>query len=271
MASAKYPDPAGSLVSSGANRVVFTDGSQRQTTSAQLTFVDSTDTLIIGPNTNAPGNTSLFVRSPNSGAGYERIACFSKSSSEGPGVIIEAKAGTARIGADFRDSGGTGISLVLAGISSAGTYVDSLTLRPGGGMLVACTRTEASAAGAVWDGWDVVATTLTITGSTNITNATGVNLFTVRQPTLSAASALTVTNAASVYIANAPTGGGAGPATITNAYALWIDAGKARFDGDGTHVFELPADATDPTAGGGAAVGRIPVLIGGALRYLAYY
>ncbi len=54
-------------------------------------------------------------------------------------------------------------------------------------------------------------------------------------------------------------------------YAIWSDAGLNRFDGDGTHVFELPADATDPTGGGGAAAGRIPVTIGGATKYIAYY
>lgn len=36
-------------------------------------------------------------------------------------------------------------------------------------------------------------------------------------------------------------------------------------------VFKFPADATDPTAGGGAAAGRIPVNIGGVTKYLAYY
>jgi len=42
--------------------------------------------------------------------------------------------------------------------------------------------------------------------------------------------------------------------------------------GDGSsRVFEFSADATDPTGGGGAATGRIPVLIGGVTRYLAYY
>ena len=40
-------------------------------------------------------------------------------------------------------------------------------------------------------------------------------------------------------------------------------------NGDGTHVFGLPTDATDPTGGG--VVGRIPVQIGGVTRYLAYY
>lgn len=237
-----------------------------------LTYNSSSGLMTVGPTTNAPGNTTLFVRAPGTSAGsYERIACFSKSSSEGPGLMLEAKAGTARISGDFRDSGGSGIALVLSAISSAGAVFDQLTMRAGGGMFVASTRTEASAAGTTWDGNDILGSTLTITGGTNITTATGVNCSTFRAPTLSAASALTVTNAATVYVAGPPAGGGAGPATITNAYSLWVDAGLSRFDGNGTHVFELPADATDPTGGGGAATGRIPVSIGGATRYLAYY
>jgi hypothetical protein len=88
-------------------------------------------------------------------------------------------------------------------------------------------------------------------------------------PTYSFVGASTLTNAATLYIDNAPVAGA--NATITNRLALWVDAGRVRLDGDGTHVLELPADATDPTAGGGAAVGRIPVLIGGVLRFLAYY
>lgn len=74
----------------------------------------------------------------------------------------------------------------------------------------------------------------------------------------------TVTNAATIYVLDSPTDG-------TNNYGLFVDEGLARFDGDGTDVFELPADATDPTSGGGAASGRIPVKIGGSTFYLAYY
>ena len=88
-----------------------------------------------------------------------------------------------------------------------------------------------SAASATLDAVNITAQTATISGSTNITTATGVNFVSVGIPTLSAASALTVTNAATVYIAGAPAGGGAGPATITNAYSIWCDAGTARFDG----------------------------------------
>jgi hypothetical protein len=74
-----------------------------------------------------------------------------------------------------------------------------------------------------------------------------------------------ITTATTVYIRDAPTEGD------TNNLALFVDAGLSRFDGDGTDVFELPADATDPTSGGGAATGRIPVKIGGSTVYLAYY
>jgi hypothetical protein len=80
------------------------------------------------------------------------------------------------------------------------------------------------------------------------------------------AGAVTITDAATVYIQNHPIPGT--DVTITNRWALWVDGGKARFDGDGTNVFELPADTTANATG---TVGRIPVLIGGTTRYLRYY
>lgn len=84
---------------------------------------------------------------------------------------------------------------------------------------------------------------------------------------ISTTNTRTVTNASSLYIAGAPAS--AGNITFTNGpYAIFVDAGLSRFDGNGTHVFELPADATGNTT---AATGRIPVLIGGALKYLRYY
>lgn len=49
------------------------------------------------------------------------------------------------------------------------------------------------------------------------------------RPTYAATNtSVTVTDAATVYIANAPAAGT--NVTLTNAYALWIDAGKSRFD-----------------------------------------
>lgn len=92
------------------------------------------------------------------------------------------------------------------------------------------TLTVASAAAAVLDDFGIRASTITITGATNIVTAAGFNYASIKAPTYSAASALTITNAATLYISNAPSGGGAGPATITNAYSVWIDAGLPRID-----------------------------------------
>jgi hypothetical protein len=91
-----------------------------------------------------------------------------------------------------------------------------------------------------------------------------INTVEIEEPDITVGTGDTVTNAASLKI-------GAAPTEATNNYAVWSDAGLNRFDGDGTNVFELPADATDPTSGGGAATGRIPVKIGGSTLYIAYY
>lgn len=113
-----------------------------------------------------------------------------------------------------------------AGSGTANYAINSL----GGRVSLVPSDSIASASGAVWAGFNIPATTATISGSTNITTAAGFNLAVLAQPTLSAGTALTVTNAATLQIANAPIGGGAGPATITNAYAFWVLGGTSRFD-----------------------------------------
>lgn len=47
--------------------------------------------------------------------------------------------------------------------------------------------------------------------------------------------------------------------------------GLFEVQGDGTQMLKFAADATDPTGGGGAAAGRIPINIGGVTKYLPYY
>jgi hypothetical protein len=59
-----------------------------------------------------------------------------------------------------------------------------------------------------------------------------------------------------------------GAAGMDNAVGLYV---AAQSGATSNWVFELPADATDPTGGGGAATGRIKCLIGGATRYIPYY
>lgn len=112
--------------------------------------------------------------------------------------------------------------------NSWGLWVDD------GAVRLDLTTSKASAASAVCRALYLPAATQTISGSTNITTATGYNYIEVAQPTMSAASAMTITNAATLYIADAPAAGGAGPAAITNAYAVWVDSGAVRFDGAAT-------------------------------------
>jgi len=112
--------------------------------------------------------------------------------------------------------------------NSWGLWVDD------GAVRLDLTTSKASAASAVCRALYLPAATQTISGSTNITTATGYNYLEIAQPTMSAGTALTITNAATLYIADAPAAGGAGPAAITNPYAIWVDSGAVRFDGAAT-------------------------------------
>ncbi|HMV01715.1 MAG TPA: hypothetical protein PLJ37_01185 [Chitinophagales bacterium] len=52
------------------------------------------------------------------------------------------------------------------------------------------------------------------------------------------------------------------------AIAIRLNSTLANANG---RAFQVPTNNTDPTGGGGAAVGRIPIDVNGTLRYLAYY
>ncbi len=153
-----------------------------------------------------------------------------------------------------------GSAFVQVGVGAAGVLNSALTV---GGN-----RTVASGASATWDDINFLGVTLTLSGSTNITTATGLNFHTIGAPTYSNAT-IAVTHAATVYIANAPqtTGG----MTITNAYALWIDNGKVRWDGG--VAMGGGASATLGTIGGsGPATSTmnawLPVNVDGNARFI---
>jgi hypothetical protein len=115
-----------------------------------------------------------------------------------------------------------------AGTNATITNPYSLWIAGGKHVRADGTNTVASAAGAIWDAI-LLDMDVSVTGSTNITTATGFNMVTINAPTVTDAGTMgTITNSATVYIGGAPTGSGL---TITNAYTLWVDAGNARFDG----------------------------------------
>jgi hypothetical protein len=116
-----------------------------------------------------------------------------------------------------------------------GTTVDTLTSR----FKVIADRTVASASNPVWHGVNFGTSTLTLTGSTQCTNALA--FMRVAAPTITDASAVTVDTAVTLYVSGAPAA--AGSVTITSPYAIWVDAGLCRFDGDGDAVFAVTATA----------------------------
>lgn len=128
----------------------------------------------------------------------------------------------------------------IGGAPSAGTNVTSM-VRPVA-LAVEGTGTWPTAATFNPSALRVGGGTLTLTGTTNITSVPGPANVAINSMTLTDASSVTVTNASSLYISAAPTA--AGSVTITNAYAIWVDSGLCRFDGDGTHIFEIPTQAS---------------------------
>jgi hypothetical protein len=71
--------------------------------------------------------------------------------------------------------------------------------------------------------------------------------------------------AATLYIPDQPVFSGA----TGDLYAIFVDGGLSRFDGDGTHVFELPEDTNVPES---FTIDRqVPVKVNGSTYYLFLY
>lgn len=113
---------------------------------------------------------------------------------------------------------------------SNATITNPYALWIGGGKHLRAdgTNTVASAAGAIWDAV-LLDMDVSLSGTTNVTTATGFNMVTLNAPTITDAGTITsISLASTLYIGGAPTGSGL---TLTSAYALWVDSGNARFDG----------------------------------------
>ena len=127
----------------------------------------------------------------------------------------------------------TPAALVTAGAATAQTFTAGLTIATTAGT--SGTRTGLTVTGGADTG--VTASTeqtdvylnlaRTVTWATGaLTNQRSVR---ITAPTLAFVGASTVTNASTLYIDRAPQAGT--NATLTNAYAIFVDAGRVRFDG----------------------------------------
>ena len=147
--------------------------------------------------------------------------------------------------------------------STVGVYIGGV-----GATGAAATTTVVSAAGARFAQMLFSNDTVSFLGGTGVTaNNAPISAVSLGQLTVTGDTATcTVANAATLYINGAPIAGQ--NVALTKTYSIFVDAGLCRFDGDGTRVFEFPADATGNAS---AATGRIPILIGAATQYLRYY
>ncbi len=108
---------------------------------------------------------------------------------------------------------------------------------------------------------------MTLSGSSAITTATGLNLIDIKRPTITSASAITVTAAASIRIANAPLA--AGSTTLTKSYSLWIDDGLPRIDSTSANGSVATVLGSVGPAGSNTTVQEwLTIDINGTTRYL---
>lgn len=99
-------------------------------------------------------------------------------------------------------------------------------------LKMAANKTVASAAGAVWDGFKYDASTLTLTGTTTVTELAAARIL---RPTITDSSAVTITTAGTLVVDGEPIAGGLavfGSGTaLQGAKSLWVKRGTVQFDG----------------------------------------
>lgn len=125
----------------------------------------------------------------------------------------------------------TAATVAITGAPAAGANATittplALWVQSGSSQFVA-TQSVVSAAGAVWNGINFAASTLTLTGAT--TPVTTMNFVTIAAPTITAASAVVTTDFFTCRI-GAATFAGVGPASATRNWSLGID-GNTKFGG----------------------------------------
>lgn len=156
-------------------------------------------------------------------------------------TITDASAVTVTDAASFIIDGQT-----IAGGSVTITNNYAFLLKSGRTKLIP-TRSVVAAAGAVWNGFNVGAATITLTGATTPVTELATSRFEVG--TITAASAVATTTAATVVIDGAPAA--AGSATIGTSLQIYAKAGLNRYRGATANASEDICQIYSPAQGGG--------------------
>lgn len=141
-------------------------------------------------------------------------------------------------GGTLRRSGNGFTSVAVPGTSESNTFTAGQTIAPTAGTsgvrslltLTGAADTARTAATEQSDVYFNLARTVTWAAGAGPLAAQRAVRFTAPTYAGNASAALTITAASTVYIDNAPQTTG-GNITLTNSYALFIDAGRVRFDG----------------------------------------
>ena len=121
--------------------------------------------------------------------------------------------------ADTDPYGSGNVRMIISALGNVviGSSTDTLAASR---LQVVASKSVVAAAGAVWDGINFAASTLTLTGAT--TPVTTLNFFNIAAPSITAASAVVTTDFFTCRI-GAATFIGAGPASATRNWSLGVD------------------------------------------------
>lgn len=181
----------------------------------------TTPILVVGGSASATQITALFRSNGTTRGGL-------RATSSGGFNVFSTAADL-----DFYTGGdsGTGTLVARASVTNFNWLIGTTSDDAASKFKVVASKTVASASGAVWDGIKYGASTLTLTGTTTVTE---IGFERIERPTITDGSAVTVTNAATVIIDGEPIAGGSVSigTGATNAKALWIKRGFFQHGGN---------------------------------------
>jgi hypothetical protein len=233
--------------SSGSGNNLYVENTSSGTSAYMGLTIGNNDTLFSGP----------FFGFWQTGASYTPVGAANASA-----AWFQLGGGSGNMFFDLHQSAGdyvftTGTSPVehfriknagAASISNAASVSFSSTTRidPTAPVMMEFGLTPpsiASGASVTLDAYKWDATTVTFTGTTEITTATGVNFIDIERPTYTDSSALTVDLAATMCIKGAPIA--ASSLGITKAYSLYVPTGSSRFDEVNAIILGATGEAQD--------------------------